>query len=218
MIVVHQPRRRNLPPAAIGDLKLEEKEIVARQAKERQGKRTDLAPNLAQSSEQGRTLDQLGTSATQMHKAQFAARRNLSKYDRSVLALELEPLYAAEAKRRQAEYHGNQYESGVRQKSDEVQTPTRTDEQLAKLAGTSRDTIRKVKVIEQEAEEATSIQRGLPQIWGRPQRKVSTTAKPSNSSPRTYPQDERERDESTNPHRSMAAHVAQMWHACGTAA
>ena len=79
------------------------------------------------------------------------SRRNLSKYARSVLALQLEPLYAAEAKRRQAEYHGNQYESGVRQKSDEVQTPTRTDEQLAKLAGTSRDTIRKVKVIETEA-------------------------------------------------------------------
>ena len=56
-IIDNQLKRRNLPPAAIGDLKLEEKEIVARQAKERQGKRTDLAPNLAQSSEQGRTLE-----------------------------------------------------------------------------------------------------------------------------------------------------------------
>lgn len=73
-------------------------------------------------------------------------RRNLSKYDRSVLALELEPLYAAEAKRRMSE-GGNSSKVG-RQISD---NPQRTDEQLAKLAGTSRDTIRKVKVIETEA-------------------------------------------------------------------
>lgn len=74
------------------------------------------------------------------------ARRNLSKYDRSVLALQLEPLYAAEAKRRMSA-GGNSSEVG-RQISD---NPQRTDEQLAKLAGTSRDTIRKVKVIEAEA-------------------------------------------------------------------
>lgn len=82
-------------------------------------------------------------------------RRNLSKYDRSVLALQLEPLYAAEAKRRQSAAggdHGNQHTGGkvaLSQISDEP--PTRTDEQLAKIAGTSRDTIRKVKVIETEA-------------------------------------------------------------------
>lgn len=74
-------------------------------------------------------------------------RRNLSKYDRSVLALQLEPLYAAEAKRRQ---QGGQGGILLRQKSDEA-NPIRTDEQLAQLAGTSRDTIRKVKVIETEA-------------------------------------------------------------------
>lgn len=73
-------------------------------------------------------------------------RRNLSKYDRSVLALELEPLYAAEAKRRMSD-GGNSSKVG-RQISD---NPQRTDEQLAKLAGVSRDTIRKVKVVEQEA-------------------------------------------------------------------
>lgn len=80
-------------------------------------------------------------------------RRNLSKYDRGVLALRLEPLYQAEAKRRQQE-HGNTApgkSKTLSQKSDEV-NPIRTDEQLAKLAGMSRDTIRKVKVIEQEAE------------------------------------------------------------------
>lgn len=84
------------------------------------------------------------------------ARRNLSKYDRSVLALQLEPLYAAEAKRvhdANGGDHGNQHTGGkvaASQKSD-APPKIRTDEQLAKLAGTSRDTIRKVKVIEAEA-------------------------------------------------------------------
>ena len=78
-------------------------------------------------------------------------RRNLSPYDRSVLALQLEPLYAAEAKRKQI-----RKPEFVRQKSDE-QTPIRTDEQLAKLAGTSRDTIRKVKTIEQAAEAGNPV-------------------------------------------------------------
>lgn len=78
-------------------------------------------------------------------------RRNLKPYDRSVLALQLEPLYAAEAKRKQTASLRRGSESPVSQKSDERETPIRTDEQLAKLAGTSRDTIRKVKVIESEA-------------------------------------------------------------------
>ena len=88
-------------------------------------------------------------------KNQAKERRNLSKYDRSALVLQLEPLYAAEAKRKQVNAggdHGNQHTGGksaVSQKSAEP--PLRTDEQLAKLAGVSRDTIRKVKVIEQEA-------------------------------------------------------------------
>lgn len=61
-IIDNQLKRRNLPPAAIGDLKLEEKEIVARQAKERQGKRTDLAqanipPNLGEGGHDGETLE-----------------------------------------------------------------------------------------------------------------------------------------------------------------
>lgn len=76
------------------------------------------------------------------------ARRNLSKYDRSVLALQLEPLYAAEAKRRQA---ATQFGSTVVQNSAPPQDTGKTVEKLAKLAGTSRDTIRKVKVIETEA-------------------------------------------------------------------
>ena len=54
-IISNQLSRRNLPLAAIGDLKLEEKEIVARRT--HQGRRTDLVPNLARSSE--RTIEKL---------------------------------------------------------------------------------------------------------------------------------------------------------------
>lgn len=83
-------------------------------------------------------------------KNQAEERRNLKPYDRSALVLKLEPLYAAEAKRRQATSTGGAHPQ-LSQKSDEAVTSARTDEQLAKLAGVSRDTIRKVKVIEQEA-------------------------------------------------------------------
>lgn len=91
-------------------------------------------------------------------------RRNLSKYDRSVLALQLEPLYAAEAKRRALD--GNSRGGKSSQKSDATSDGSeeggksyhlRTDEQLAKLAGTSRDTIRKVKTIEQAAEAGNPV-------------------------------------------------------------
>lgn len=82
---------------------------------------------------------------------QAKERRNLKPYDRSALVLQLEPLYAAEAKRKQTASLRRGSESPVSQKSDERETPIRTDEQLAKLAGVSRDTIRKVKVIETEA-------------------------------------------------------------------
>lgn len=67
-IISNQLSRRNLPVAAIGLLKLEEKDIVARQAKEQQGKRTDLTqanipPNLGECSKKdkhdGETMEQL---------------------------------------------------------------------------------------------------------------------------------------------------------------
>lgn len=59
-IIDNQLRRRNLPPAAIGDLKLEEKEIVARQAKERMEEGRNQyspRPNLAQGQDSGKTLE-----------------------------------------------------------------------------------------------------------------------------------------------------------------
>ncbi len=90
------------------------------------------------------------------------------KYDRSVLALELEPLYAAEAKRRQQE-HGSTTSGkpkSVSQKSDEVIT-ARTDEQLAKLAGTSRDTIRKARQTHFENELHISYTQGHKKVTHR---------------------------------------------------
>lgn len=56
-IIANQLARRNLPVAAIGLLKLKEKEIVAREANKRQGTRTDLLPNLAKSSDSVHTLE-----------------------------------------------------------------------------------------------------------------------------------------------------------------
>ena len=88
-----------------------------------------------------RSVPRVGTRRKFSRLNQFA-RRNLSKYDRSVLALQLEPLYAAEAKRRQA---ATQFGSTVVQNSAPPQDTGKTVEKLAKLAGTSRDTIRKVK-------------------------------------------------------------------------
>lgn len=83
-------------------------------------------------------------------------RRNLNSYQKSVLALQLEPLYAAEAKRRMSEGGGDRkssdYQESGSQKFDTPILPIRTDERIAQVAGVSRQTIRKVKAIEAEAE------------------------------------------------------------------
>jgi hypothetical protein len=71
-------------------------------------------------------------------------RRNLSAYQRSVLALKLEALFEIKAKEKQKESGG-----AVPQKS--VKPPIDTQKELAKVAGVSHDTIMKVKVIEQKA-------------------------------------------------------------------
>jgi hypothetical protein len=67
-------------------------------------------------------------------------RRNLSAYDRSILALKLKPIVAEQAKK-------NQIASGgaVPQKSVK---PIDTQKELAKVAGVSHDTIHKVEVIQ----------------------------------------------------------------------
>lgn len=78
-------------------------------------------------------------------------RRNLPAHERARLALRLKPVIAEKAKEKQAEYHGNQYESGLPQISAKVQNPIETRQELAKIAGVSHDTIAKVEKIEEEA-------------------------------------------------------------------
>lgn len=74
-------------------------------------------------------------------------RRNLSAYDRSVLALKLKPLIQEKAKKKQASHTEQGY-----QKSDKAE---HTVKELAKAAGVSHDTIHKVEKIEAEASEKT---------------------------------------------------------------
>ena len=71
-------------------------------------------------------------------------RRNLSNYQRSVLALELESVFSARAKEKQKEAGG-----AVRQISDKAVVDTKKE--VAKVANVSHDTIAKVKVIEAKA-------------------------------------------------------------------
>lgn len=72
-------------------------------------------------------------------------RRNLSAYDRSVLALKLKPIIAEKAKENQA----NHTEQGY-QKSDK---PVTTVKELAKVAGVSHDTIHKVETIQNSGDQ-----------------------------------------------------------------
>ena len=80
-------------------------------------------------------------------KNQFG-RRNLSAYDRSVLALKLKPLIAEKAKEKQVETL--RQNMTVSQKSDE-RKEVNTKKELAKIAGVSHDTIAKVEKIERQA-------------------------------------------------------------------
>jgi N6-adenosine-specific RNA methylase IME4 len=74
-------------------------------------------------------------------------RRNLSNYQRSVLALELEDVFKEKAKERQK---GGQGGILLSQKSDEANEVS-TKKELAKVANVSHDTISKVKHIEAKA-------------------------------------------------------------------
>lgn len=72
-------------------------------------------------------------------------RRNIPPYVRAELALKLKPVIAEKAKENQA----NHTEQGY-QKSDK---PVTTAKELAKVAGVSHDTIHKVEVIKEKANE-----------------------------------------------------------------
>ena len=78
-------------------------------------------------------------------------RRNLNAYSRSVLALELEPLYTAEARRRSDANLKRGDKVPDVQKSSHRENEGLTRDKVAKVAGVSHDTIRKVKFIENEA-------------------------------------------------------------------
>ena len=71
-------------------------------------------------------------------------RRNLSNYQRSVLALELEEVFSKKAKEKQKEGGG-----AVPQKS--AKPPIETRKELSKVASVSHDTISKVKKIQAKA-------------------------------------------------------------------
>ena len=74
-------------------------------------------------------------------------RRNLSNYQRSVLALQLEDVFKAKAKDNQVRTLKNR----VRQISDKQQIDTKKE--LSKVAAVSHDTIAKVKKIQEKAPE-----------------------------------------------------------------
>jgi hypothetical protein len=74
-------------------------------------------------------------------------RRNLSNYQRSILALQLEEVFKEKAKENQI-----RKPESVKQISAE-QKPIETRKELAKVANVSHDTIAKVKVIEEKAED-----------------------------------------------------------------
>ena len=82
-------------------------------------------------------------------------RRNLSNYQRSVLALDLEHIFAEKAKANQAiQYKGK---ISLPLTSAEVK-PIETRKELAKIASVGHDTIAKVKVIQQKATDTVKEQ------------------------------------------------------------
>lgn len=76
-------------------------------------------------------------------------RRNLSNYQRSVLALELEYVFKEKAKEKQKLSEGK----GIQKSEDLKQPEIVTIKEVAKVAQVSHDTISKVKVIEAKAPE-----------------------------------------------------------------
>ena len=74
-------------------------------------------------------------------------RRNLSNYQRSVLALELEDVFSKKAKEKE------RIRKTTSQKSDESLKEVSTKKELSKVASVSHDTIAKVKKIQEKASE-----------------------------------------------------------------
>ena len=79
-------------------------------------------------------------------------RRNLSNYQRSVLALQLEEVFSKKAKENLKVYTGNQYEGGGLAKLPKVQK-INTREELSKVAQVGERTLGMVKKIQEKATE-----------------------------------------------------------------
>jgi N6-adenosine-specific RNA methylase IME4 len=111
------------------------------------------------------------------------ARRNITVYTRCLLALQLEGLFAAKARRRQAE--------GGRRKvtlnsAEAVSKSGETRDAVAKLAGASHDTIAKVKLIREKGTEKEKRELSKPDsrmtinrvYWKLRQRQLQTATPP----------------------------------------
>lgn len=79
-------------------------------------------------------------------------RRNLNSYQRGELALKFEPLLKAEAKKNQMR---KPIDGSVPQNSAEQKSEGETRRKLGKLAGVSHDTIKKVKRLNESADDET---------------------------------------------------------------
>lgn len=104
--------------------------------------------NLEYESESKRFKDENEVKEWMIHN-QFG-RRNLSNYQRSVLALELESVFSERAKEKQKE--------AGELKQISAEAPIETRKELAKVANVSHDTIAKVKVIQAKATQEVKAQ------------------------------------------------------------
>jgi hypothetical protein len=125
-------------------------------------------------------------------------RRNLTDYDRTVLALELEAIVKTRAKANQSAAGGSK---ALVQNSAQAVTPVKTRDEIAKIAGVSHDTVAKVKKIEEKAtpevkkalsEGKISINKAHQDVSGKPKKSAPKAKKPEN-------------DESDNIRESMLA-------------
>ena len=105
--------------------------------------------NLEYESESKRFKDENEVKEWMIHN-QFG-RRNLSNYQRSVLALELESVFSERAKGN-LKASGENFGKGTQISANPIEIkPIETRKELAKVANVSHDTIAKVKVIEAKA-------------------------------------------------------------------
>lgn len=107
--------------------------------------------NLEYETETKRFKDENEVKEWMIHN-QFG-RRNLSNYQRSVLALELESVFSARAKENLKLSKGK----GKLISAEVKVEPIETRKKLAKIASVGHDTIAKVKVIEQKAPEEVKV-------------------------------------------------------------